>query len=119
MHIGGEECYLQSANRGIGALGTKFDLVKGILDISGTGGKVYLSGVEADPFFEVTTREGSTLIHMDVDDYYLQSAYFEEDSQIRKTKDNLKLEIYKEKTYVPIVISLEDYNNNKSNYYSL
>jgi hypothetical protein len=42
----------------MGGLGTKFDLNKGILDIQGSGGQVYLSGVETDPFFKVTTKYG-------------------------------------------------------------
>jgi hypothetical protein len=42
-----------------------------VLDIHGTGGNVLLSGQEADPFFRVTTRHGTPLIHMDIDDYYL------------------------------------------------
>ena len=117
MYIGGEECFLQSQNRGIGALGTKFDLVRGVLDIQGTGGNVLLSGQEADPFFRVTTRHGTPLIHMDIDDYYLQSAFFAEDSQIRKTADSYKLEIYKEKEYVPVAISPETYENDKNKYF--
>lgn len=117
MYIGGGECFLQSQNRGIGALGTKFDLVRGVLDIQGTGGNVLLSGQEADPFFRVTTRHGTPLIHMDIDDYYLQSAFFAEDSQVRKTADSYKLEIYKEKEYVPVAVSPEVYENEKDKYY--
>lgn len=117
MYIGGEECFLQSQNKGIGALGTRFDLVRGILDIQGTGGNVLLSGQETDPFFRVTTRHGTPLIHMDIDNYYLQSAFFAEDSQVRTTADSYKLEIYKEKEFVPIVVSPEVYAEEKDKYY--
>ena len=117
MYIGGEECFLQSQNKGIGALGTKFDLVRGVLDIQGTGGNVLLSGQETDPFFRVTTRHGTPLIHMDIDNYYLQSAFFAEDSQVRTTADSYKLEIYKEKEYVPVAISPEVYANEKGKYF--
>lgn len=105
IYIGNEECYLQSQSRSIGALGTRLDLVQGILDIQGTGGNVYISGREVDPFFKVTTRTGAELIHMDVDKYYLQSAYFTGDGEVRKTDDDFKFELYKEPEYVKVALN--------------
>ena len=105
FYIGNEECYLQSQTRSIGSLGTKLDLVQGILDIQGTGGNVYISGKDIDPFFKVTTRTGAELIHMDLDKYYLQSAYFTGEGETRKTSDNLKYELYKEKAYMKIALN--------------
>ena len=105
VKISTNECFIQSQGKSFNGLGTKLDLVEGVLDIVGTGGSVYLSGRDIDPFFKVKTRDGATLIHMDTDEYYLQSAFFNEDSAIRKTDDDLKLEIYLEKQYVPIVLN--------------
>lgn len=105
VKISTNECFIQSQGKSFNGLGTKLDLIEGILDIVGTGGSVYLSGRDIDPFFKVKTRDGATLIHMDTDEYYLQSAFFNEDSTIRRTDDDLKLEIYLEKQYVPIVLN--------------
>lgn len=105
IYIGNEECYLQSQTRSVGSLGTKLDLVQGILDIQGTGGNVYISGREVDPFFKVTTRTGAELIHMDVDKYYLQSAYFAGEGETRKTSDNFKYELYKEREYMKVALN--------------
>ena len=105
IYIGNEECYLQSQTRSIGSLGTRLDLVQGILDIQGTGGNVYISGKEVDPFFRVTTRTGAELIHMDVDKYYLQSAYFAGEGETRKTNDNFRYELYREPEYVKVALN--------------
>jgi hypothetical protein len=118
IYVGSEECYLQSESRSLGSRGAKLDLVRGLFDIKGTGGNILLSGREEDPFFEVKTYDGSTLIHMDTDGYYLQSAGFEGDSDIRVTNDGMRLEIYQEKDYVPIIINPKLFNNEKTKYYT-
>lgn len=117
LEISGDNYYLQSQQYSLDGYGAKMDLINGIFDIRGTGGNVTLSGLEADPFFKVTTRTGATLIHMDTDNYFLQSAYFKDDNQTRLTADELKLEIYQEKEYVPVAISPEVYQLEKSKYF--
>lgn len=117
MKISNDDYYLQSQQYSLDGFGAKMDLVKGTLNIRGTGGTVLLSGLEEDPFFKVTTRQGATLINMDVDDYYLQSAYFSNESQIRTTKDELQLEIYQEKAYIPVAISPEAYESETYKYF--
>ena len=105
VKIGATDCYIQSQGKSLSGLGSKLDLTQGTLDITGSGGNVCLSGKDIDPFFKVKTRDGATLIHMDIDEYYLQSAFFNEDSAIRKTDDDFKLELYREKQYIPIVLN--------------
>jgi hypothetical protein len=92
--------------------------MEGKLDIHGTGGNVLLSGREQDPFFKVTTREGTPLINMDIDNYYLQSAYFSNESQIRTTQDDLALEIYHEKPYIPVAIAKDIYEQELYKYFT-
>lgn len=86
INMGNSEYYLQSDQRETTGRGTLFDLVKGTLSFNGTGGKVILSGDEMEPFFKVTDKGNHTLIHMDSDEYYLQSASFG-GTKIRTTED--------------------------------
>jgi hypothetical protein len=71
VKIGATDCYIQSQGKSLSGLGSKLDLTQGTLDITGSGGNVCLSGKDIDPFFKVKTRDGATLIHMDIDEYYL------------------------------------------------